>query len=99
MARHKILHRRTEAAAIWYELEVRPSFILKERTGNGRCSARASGPERRLVRVCLQPGNKLLQIGRLHGLLCDNQERITRDQRDRFEISNEVVLKRKHRAV
>src|SRR5215471_16811651 len=56
-------------------------------------------PLRCLIRVGLQPPDKFAQVLRWYRLPCDNQISKSRDQRDRLEIVQQVVLKRIQGAV
>src|SRR5262245_7092052 len=56
-------------------------------------SAGAYGPHRCLVGVRLEPGDQFLEVIRRYRLLCHEQQRSIREQRDRREIVHDVVLK------
>jgi hypothetical protein len=96
LAGHKILHGRT-AAAIWHERKAGAGLFLKQDAGDMR--SRSRDRLRRLVGVCLQPGDETLEVVGRHGFLCEDQERIARKQRDRLEILHDVVRKRESCAV
>src|SRR5262249_50069931 len=56
-------------------------------------AAGADGPHRCLVGVRLEPGDQFLQVISRYRLLCHEQQRSIREQRDRTEIVHDVVLK------
>src|SRR5262249_22176485 len=49
---------------------------------------------RSLVWIGLEPGDQFIQVSRWHGLLGNDDERLARDERDRFEILHHIVRQR-----
>ena len=96
MAGHHVLHGRS-GAAVGHDLE----------TGRGRCLEIEAGELRRgagnalrgPVRVCLQPRDQFLQVCGRHGLPADDQQRADRQQADRLEVVEHVVLERADGAI
>src|SRR5262249_30916421 len=74
-------------------------WCWEELWGDRGCAAVPSRARRCLVRVRLQPRDQFHQVSCRHDFLGDDHHRIAREERDGFEILQEVVLKLVDRAV
>ena len=59
-----------------------------------RWTAGSGGPKYRLIGVCLEPGDELVEITCRYGLIHYEQHRCVSEQRDRLEIRDYIVLER-----
>ena len=98
IAGHQILHRQS-GAAIGHQLPAGPDGVLQEDAGDVAGRADTGIALRRLVGVGLEPRDQLAEVLRRHGSAGDDQERLSRDQRDRLEVLHQIVLERVDGAV
>ena len=94
----QVLHRRA-AAAIRHERELRAGLLLEEHAADMRGRADTGMPLRGLVGIGLEPRDQLLEVLRRHRLLGDDHQRLRRQQHDRLEIVQHIVVERHDRAV
>jgi hypothetical protein len=88
---HQVLHGQA-GAAIRHHLEAGADGVLKEDAADVAGGTHAGVALRDLVRVGLQPGDEPHEIVRRHGFLGHDQERLGRDQRNGFEVLQQVEL-------
>jgi hypothetical protein len=75
-----------------HELEAGAGELLQIGAGDVRRAAGTGGARQCLVRIGLQPRDQFAQIFRRESILRDNELWTVRNQRDRLEIIDEVVL-------
>ena len=98
LAGHQILHGRCHAA-IRHELKPGIAKLLEQYPPDVPRAAGARGTRGCLMRVGLQPADKVAQILCGHGLLRSNEPRGNGRERNGFEIGDRIVGKRVNRGV